>query len=66
MIKVRKGKVIHRGKPTQLTTEVGVLLIWFIYAIVLPTCDNDISKARYRMESFVEDALRIAKDRMGD
>lgn len=66
MIRVRKGKVRHRGKVNQLVMEMGTLLAWFCWAIVLPNCDNDITKARYRMESFVDDVLRIAKNRMGD
>lgn len=60
MIKVKKGKVRHRGESKTIVTELGVLLVWFFYKILLPECNGDKVKARYRFESFADDALRIA------
>lgn len=61
MLKVRKNHVKHRGKPTENLTDFGILAIYIYYAIVLPEFGDDTEKARYRMESFMDDALKIAK-----
>lgn len=65
MLKVRKNHVKHRGKITDNLTEFGVLATYIFYAIVLPEFGDDTEKARYRMESFMDDALKIAKKMRG-
>lgn len=65
MLKAVKGRVKHRGNVKDNLTEFGVLMTYVFYAIVLPEFDDDTEKARYRMESFMDDALKIAKRMRG-